>query len=293
MGMGGQGLQRMPMRNPFQGGNPLQRSGMNPLARGGMQFGPPMNDPTGGYAPSNLPMGQSSGGGGVGYSGPPMGPNLQSGQMSNMLTRPMEVPPPSMGPATQPPPSMGPATMPPNMGPATQPPPSMNNSMLKGGLMLDPNPSTFRVPPPPGFAPQESLPAQNPAPTGGGGLLGQVPGRQLVSDPNGAFARLQAAGVSGGGAQPGQQDMGNWLNDYRTAGSADGVPQGFTGTMNGRNYINGNPYAAEYMSQGTDPNSPSYAFQNILNMYGQQIGQLPGSAMSPMLKSQPFMPTRR
>jgi hypothetical protein len=61
---------------------------------------------------------------------------------------------------------------------------------------------------------------------------------------------------------------GTFLDDYRQAGTQDGVPLGFTGTMNGRNYINGNPYAAEYMSQGTDPNTPSFAFKNLLTHYG-------------------------
>jgi len=61
---------------------------------------------------------------------------------------------------------------------------------------------------------------------------------------------------------------GTDLDRYRQAGQQDGVPLGFTGTMNGRNYVNGNPFLGEYMSQGSDPNKPSFAFQNWLTHYG-------------------------
>jgi hypothetical protein len=78
--------------------------------------------------------------------------------------------------------------------------------------------------------------------------------------------------------------FGNWLDDYSRVGqdaTRDGAPQAnYTGTHNGRNYINGKLYAGEGLSQGTDPNTPDYAFQNTLNQYSGQISQLTGQAVN-------------
>lgn len=75
-------------------------------------------------------------------------------------------------------------------------------------------------------------------------------------------------------------DFGNFLNDYRTPGSVlgpDGKP--LNGTRDRVNYLNGNAFHSMPW-QGApedDPNTPDYAFQNILNQYKDQIA-LFGSA---------------
>ena len=102
------------------------------------------------------------------------------------------------------------------------------------------------------------------------GLLGMnpnAPAGQPTAPSFGPSTMPQQAAPQGNNPLAGPNN-GTILDQYRTAGTQDGVPLGFTGAMNGRQYVNGQPWAAEYMSQGSDPNKPSFAFQNWLTHYG-------------------------
>jgi hypothetical protein len=71
------------------------------------------------------------------------------------------------------------------------------------------------------------------------------------------------------------------LRDYITVGvdaARDGLPADFTGTRNRRQYIRGHYWAPEASSQGTDPDVPSFAFQNYLSLYGSYIARLSAAA---------------
>lgn len=64
------------------------------------------------------------------------------------------------------------------------------------------------------------------------------------------------------------QRTGTWMDDYLQPRSEMGVQQGFTGTQNGMNFINGGLYAAQGLSSGGNE------FQNLLDHYGSQMRQL-------------------
>lgn len=136
--------------------------------------------------------------------------------------------------------------------PAVAPGQFMQPRMMDTGSMLPQNPMLAA------YAQSNGTPYSNQS---SGGGFGPPPGYPQYQPPQGLPPNAQIQQAMLLGKMP---RTGTSIDDYLSPGTQDGVPYGFTGTMNGRNYVNGNAYAPEYMSQGTDPNTPSFAFNNFL-----------------------------
>lgn len=100
--------------------------------------------------------------------------------------------------------------------------------------------------------------------SGGMQQIGNRPPPIMPTMMNQATGRMEYTG--GGGGQAG-------LGDYANPASEMGVQQGYTGTQQGMNFINGHLYAGEGLSQATDPNQQSFAFNNFLRQYMPQFAQ--------------------
>lgn len=85
------------------------------------------------------------------------------------------------------------------------------------------------------------------------------PGPASPIPPGYQFPQFNTSGIA---------PTGTWIDDYLKPGQADGVAQGFTGTQNNRNYINGNPYAAQFNASGGNEFNNLIAQQWIPRMQG-------------------------
>lgn len=295
MGMNGYGRPQYPMMRgglpPM--GNPMFGGMQKPAMFGGPQMGQAVQGGPQGFTPGNTPFGVGPTPGGASMTSPGQGmASLGSVGAFGGMTKPL-----SLGPVTG-----GQDTFP-GIQPRMDPGAAWASGQPFGGPMTSPGQGaasfgSFGMPPtggPDSFA--EPRPMMKPGMSGGQDTFQKVPPRMMDTGrmlPGPSFGPMPPSpmpqmplgprttgGMANLGNQLAQQPRtGTWMDDYLKPGTQDGVPLGFSGTMNGRNYLNGNAYAAEYLSQGTDPNQPSYAFNNILQQQWyprmRQMGLLGG-----------------